>query len=76
MSPTGMLRFGVCLIAASITEGSFAMGGGPTPPSASPYAILEPQTVPPQNINDGSFFAERKSSEPSARTKSILRRIH
>jgi predicted cobalt transporter CbtA len=26
---------------------AFAMGGGWTPPSASPYAILEPQTVNP-----------------------------
>jgi len=29
---------------------AFAMGGGWTPPSASPYAILEPQTVAPPAV--------------------------
>jgi hypothetical protein len=33
----------LCLSAAQV----LAMGGGWTPPSASPYAILEPQTVNP-----------------------------
>jgi hypothetical protein len=38
---------GAAVGAAAVLAASsgYAMGGGPTPPSASPYAILEPQSV-------------------------------
>jgi hypothetical protein len=39
--------FGATALTAVVfaVSSAYAMGGGPTPPSASPYAILEPQTV-------------------------------
>ena len=49
---------GVAAVAAGVFAASsaYAMGGGPTRPSASPYAILEPQTL---NLDQLSFRAER-----------------
>jgi hypothetical protein len=46
-----------------------AMGGGWTPPSASPYAILEPQTVnpnyaPPPPPGETGVSAEEKKRSP------------
>jgi hypothetical protein len=32
---------------------AYAMGGGPLSPEASPYAILEPQTVAPSMMSEG-----------------------
>jgi hypothetical protein len=41
---------------------AYAMGGGgPTPPSASPYAILEPQTVYPGLAAPSAMFEGRSA---------------
>jgi hypothetical protein len=42
-----LLSAGAFLSFALAVSAANAMGGGATPPSASPYAILEPQTVAP-----------------------------
>ena len=42
-----LLGAGAFLSFALAASAANAIGGGPTPPSASPYAILEPQTVAP-----------------------------
>ena len=34
-----------CVILTLAASSAYPMGGGPTNPEASPYAILEPQTV-------------------------------
>jgi hypothetical protein len=48
------------IAAASLAASSaYAIGGGPTPPSASPYAILEPQTVYPELAAPTATFEGR-----------------
>jgi hypothetical protein len=54
-----------CLAVALGASSAFAIGGGPTPIWASPYAILEPQTVmpeivAPQAVIEGRSAFERK----------------
>jgi hypothetical protein len=47
--------------AALSTSTAHAMGGGATPPSASPYAILEPQTVNPELAAPPATFGGRSA---------------
>jgi hypothetical protein len=65
-----MLGAGVCLALAFAVSEAVAMGGGPTPAWASPYAILVPQTVAPEAAEQGraafegtSAFGARKASK-------------
>jgi len=46
--PKILLAAGALLASAVAASSAYAIGGGPTPPWASPYAILEPQTVAPE----------------------------
>lgn len=46
--PKIFLATGALLSATLAASSAHAIGGGPTPPWASPYAILEPQTVAPE----------------------------
>ncbi|HLH49587.1 MAG TPA: hypothetical protein VKV96_09620 [Roseiarcus sp.] len=46
--PKILLAAGALLASALAASSAYAIGGGPTPPWASPYAILEPQTVAPE----------------------------
>jgi hypothetical protein len=43
--PKLRLRAVTVAMALFVAPSAYAMGGGPIPPEASPYAILEPQTV-------------------------------
>jgi hypothetical protein len=50
-------------IAAAALAGSsaYAFGGGNSPPSASPYAVLEPQTVYPELAAPSATFGGRSA---------------
>ena len=47
------------VIAGTLAASNACAGSRLTPPSASPYAILEPQSVAPLNLDELSFRAER-----------------
>jgi hypothetical protein len=46
------IRGTICFAVTLLTANAYAIGGGRTPPSASQYAILEPQTVPPSTLSE------------------------
>jgi hypothetical protein len=54
--------------AAFAASTAYAMGGGNSPPSASPYAILEPQTVNPElaapSARRSAFTVENGAAQP------------
>jgi hypothetical protein len=52
-----------CLAVAFGASSAFAMGGGPTSPWASPYAILEPQTVMPEIVAPQAAIEGRSAFE-------------
>lgn len=51
--PKIFLATGALLAATLAASSAYAIGGGPTPAWASPYAILEPQTVAPLATIEG-----------------------
>jgi hypothetical protein len=51
-----LLSAAVAAIVAFTASTAYPMGGGATPPSASPYAILEPQTVNPELAAPSATF--------------------
>jgi hypothetical protein len=66
-----MLGAGGCLALASAVSDAVAMGGGPTPAWASPYAILVPQTVAPQAAEQGRAAFDGTSA---VRTRKVPKR--
>jgi hypothetical protein len=57
-----MLGVGVCSALAFAVSEATAIGGGPTPTWASPYAILVPQTVAPQAAEQGRAAFENRNA--------------
>ncbi len=71
---------GAALTAALIVSDAHAIGGGPTPPWASPYAILEPQTVTPQIVapqaaEEGRAAFEQRNAHCAPGDRACLRRL-
>jgi hypothetical protein len=54
---------GACLAVVLGASNAFAIGGGPTPPWSSPYAILEPQTVMPEIVAPQAVMEGRSAFE-------------
>jgi len=48
-----LLLGATAVVLALGSAGAFAMGGGNASPEASPYAILEPQTLAPPAMTEG-----------------------
>ncbi len=75
-----LLGVGAFLSFALTASAANAIGGGPTSPWASPYAILEPQTVlpeavTPQATEEGRAAFESRRAHCPPGDKTCLRRL-
>jgi hypothetical protein len=76
-----LLLAGIGLVIAFAASGANAIGGGGwTPPWASPYAILEPQTVTPEIVapqaaEEGRAAFESRDARCKPHDKACLRRM-